>query len=77
MSVFKIKNVWYYNFVLDGRRYSKSTGKTRRQDAIDVESAARQLLVGGHQVVLQQEQRARERQTVAVASAAYPLCQHD
>jgi integrase len=71
MSVFKIGSIWYYNFVLDGRRYSKSTGKTRKQDAIEDESAARKLLQGGHQEVLQQEQRERERQTLAVAADAY------
>ena len=71
MSLFTVNGIYYYNFELNGHRYSKSTRKRREKDALDVESAARRLLLEGHQGVLQQEQRERERQTVTVAADAY------
>ena len=43
MSVFKIKSIWYYNFKLNGRRYSKSTGMTRKSDALMEEAKVRSL----------------------------------
>jgi hypothetical protein len=68
MSLFTVNGIYYYNFELNGRRYSKSTRKRREKDALDVESAARRLLLDGHQGVLAQEQRERERQTIAAAT---------
>jgi hypothetical protein len=68
MSLFVVRGIYYYNFELNGRRYSKSTRKRREEDALDVEAAARRLLLDGHQGVLQQEQRERERQTIAEAA---------
>jgi integrase len=71
MSLFVVRGIYYYNFQLNGHRYSKSTHKTREKDALDVEAAARRLLLEGHQGVLQEEQREYERQTIAVAADAY------
>jgi hypothetical protein len=71
MSLFTVNGIYYYNFELNGRRYSKSTRKRREKDALDVESAARRLLLDGHQGVLAQEQRERERQTIAAAADAF------
>ena len=71
MSLFTVNGIYYYNFELNGHRFSKSTRKTREKDALEVESAARRLILEGHQGVLQQEEREYERQTVAVAADAY------
>jgi integrase len=71
MSLFTVNGIYYYNFELNGRRYSKSTRKRREKDALDVESTARRLLLDGHQGVLAQEQRERERQTIAAAADAF------
>jgi hypothetical protein len=68
MSLFTVNGIYYYNFEMNGCRYSKSTRKRREKDALDVESAARRLLLDGHQGVLAQEQRERERQTIAAAT---------
>jgi integrase len=71
MSLFTVNGIYYYNFQLNGHRYSRSTRKTREKDALEVEAAARRLLLNGHQGVLQQEQRERERQTIAAAADAF------
>jgi integrase len=71
MSLFTVNGIYYYNFQLNGHRFSKSTHKTREKDALDVEAAARRLLLEGHQGVLQQEQREYERQTITLAADAY------
>ena len=71
MSLFVVRGIYYYNFWVNGHRFSKSTRKTREKDALEVESAARRLILEGHQGVLQQEEREYERQTIAVAADAY------
>jgi integrase len=71
MSLFTVHGIYYYNFWVNGHRFSKSTRKTREKDALEVEAAARRLVMEGHQGVLQQEEREYERQTIAVAADAY------
>jgi integrase len=47
MSVFKRGNIFYTDFVINGQRVCKSTGKTTKRDAKHVESVERQKLLSG------------------------------
>lgn len=47
MSVFKRGNIFYTDFVIDGVRVCKSTGKTTKREAKHVESLERQKLLSG------------------------------
>lgn len=47
MSVFKRGNIFYTDFVIDGQRVCKSTGKTTKREAKHVEALERQKLLSG------------------------------
>ena len=47
MSVFKRGNIWYTDFVINGQRVCKSTGKTTKREAKHVEALERQKLLSG------------------------------
>lgn len=68
MSVFQVGKYYHYNFILDGRRYKASTGKTSKQAAEKVERNVRMRLESGYSEVVQQEERAQGRKTVQEAA---------
>jgi len=47
MSVFKRGKVFYTDFVINGQRVCKSTGKTTKREAKHVEALERQKLLSG------------------------------
>ena len=47
MSVFKRGNIFYTDFVINGQRVCKSTGKTTKREAKHVEALERQKLLSG------------------------------
>ena len=71
MSVFLIGKFYHYDFVLDGRRYKATTGKTSKQAAQRVERDERMRLESGYSEILQREERAQGRKTIKEASAAF------
>jgi integrase len=71
MSVFRIGKYYHYNFILDGRRYKASTGKTSKQAAEAVERKVRMRLESGYNEVVQQEERAQSRRTVKEAAEEF------
>ncbi|MCE5309385.1 MAG: site-specific integrase [Acidobacteriales bacterium] len=68
MSVFQVGKYYHYNFILDGRRYKATTGKTSKQAAEKVERQVRMRLESGYSEVVQQEERAQGRKTVQEAA---------
>ena len=68
MSVFQVGKYYHYNFILDGRRYKATTGKTSRQAAEKVERDVRMRLESGYSEVVQQEERAQGRKTIKQAA---------
>ncbi|MCL5742620.1 MAG: site-specific integrase [Acidobacteria bacterium] len=68
MSVFQVGKYYHYNFILDGRRYKASTGKTTKQAAEKVERNVRMRLESGYSEVVQQEERAQGRKTIQEAA---------
>lgn len=68
MSVFQVGKYYHYNFILDGRRYKASTGKTSKQAAEKVERNVRMRLESGYSEVVQQEERAQGRKTIKEAA---------
>jgi integrase len=71
MSVFLIGKFYHYDFVLDGRRYKATTGKTSKQAAQRVERDERMRLESGYNEVVQREERAQGRKTIKEAAAAF------
>jgi len=71
MSVFKISGVYYYDFYFRGTRHKKSTGETMKAAAQAIEAKAKERLRTPFEQILQEEARQHERQTVAVAAAAF------
>ncbi|HRV24565.1 MAG TPA: hypothetical protein P5046_05040, partial [Sphaerochaeta sp.] len=71
MSVFRIGKYYHYNFILDGRRYKASTGKTSKQAAEAVERKVRMRLESGYSEAVQQEERAQSRRTVKQAAEEF------
>lgn len=67
MSVFLVGKYYHYNFILDGRRYKATTGKTSKQAAERVERDVRMRLESGYSEVVQQEERAQGRKTIKEA----------
>ena len=47
MSVFKRGSIFYTDFVINGQRVCKSTGKTTKREAKHVEATERQKLLSG------------------------------
>ena len=41
MSLYRREKIWYYDFIINGRRYNKSTGQTTKSKAAQVERSAR------------------------------------
>ncbi len=68
MSVFRVGKYFHYNFIIDGRRYKASTGKTSKQAAEKVERDVRMRLESGYSEVVQQEERAQGRKTIKEAA---------
>ncbi len=68
MSVFQVGKYYHYNFIMDGRRYKATTGKTSRQAAEKVERDVRMRLESGYSEVVQQEERAQGRKTIKQAA---------
>jgi integrase len=71
MSVFKIGKVYHYDFVFEGKRYKKSTGKTTKAAAEAVEAKEKERLKKPFEQILEEEAREHERKTVAAAADAY------
>ena len=71
MSVYLIGNFYHYDFVLDGRRYKATTGKTSKQAAQKVERDERMRLESGYSESVRQEEREQGRQTIRAASEAF------
>jgi hypothetical protein len=71
MSVFLIGKFYHYDFVLDGRRYKATTGKTSKQAAQRVERDERMRLESGYSEIVQREERAQGRKTIKEAAAAF------
>ncbi len=68
MSVFLVGKYYHYNFILDGRRYKATTGKTSKLAALKVERDVRMRLESGYSEVIQQEERALGRKTITEAA---------
>ena len=71
MSVFLIGKFYHYDFILDGRRYKASTGKTSKQAAQAVERKERMRLESGYGEVVRQEEREQGRRTIKEAADAF------
>jgi integrase len=71
MSVYLIGKIYHYDFVMDGRRYKASTGKTSRQAAEKVERKVRMRLESGYTEIVQQEEREQGRRTIREAGDAF------
>jgi len=68
MSVYRNGKYYHYEFVIEGRRYRASTGKTSKQAAEKVERDVRMRLESGYSEVVQQEERAQGRKTIKQAA---------
>lgn len=68
MSVFLVGKYYHYNFIIEGRRYKATTGKTSRQAAEKVERNVRMRLESGYSEVVQQEERAQGRKSIKEAA---------
>ena len=71
MSVFRIGKFYHYDFILDGRRYKATTGKTSKQAAQKVERDERMRLESGYNETVQQEEREQGRRTIRVAAEEF------
>src|SRR5262245_31605968 len=61
---YKKGKYYYYNFVLNGTRYTKSTKKTDKREADKVEQDLRDRLQGNYEAVVKHEQPQQGRQTL-------------
>lgn len=68
MGVYQNGKYYHYEFVIDGRRYRGSTGKTTKQAAEKVERSERMRLERGYSEVIQQEEREQSRRTITEAA---------
>ena len=71
MSVFLVGKYYHYNFILDGRRYKATTGKTTKQAAERVEREERGKLESGYAESVRKEERDRGRQTIKAAAEEF------